>query len=37
VIRFLITEMHIDPKCDDWNYRLIESEELFKQWTGRDI
>jgi hypothetical protein len=37
VVRFLITEIGVKPKRSDWNEILIESEELFKAWTGRTI
>ena len=37
VIRFLIVEVGIKPKSDDWNADLESSEKLFKQWTGREI
>jgi len=37
VIRFLIAEMGVKPKTADWDAELIKSEELFKQWTARDV
>ena len=37
IIRFLITDLGVRPKEEDWENPLRESEELFKQWTGRDI
>jgi hypothetical protein len=37
VIRFLIAEMGVKSKISNWDEELIESEELFKQWTGRTI
>lgn len=35
VIRFLIAEVGIRPKIEDWDERLLKSEELFREWTGR--
>ena len=37
VIRFLIADIGVKPKTADWDAELIKSEELFKQWTARDI
>lgn len=37
VIRFMIVEMGVKPKSDNWDEELLESEDLFKQWTKRDI
>jgi hypothetical protein len=37
VIRFLVAEMGVKPKISDWDDQLLESEELFKKWTGREI
>jgi hypothetical protein len=36
VIRFLITELDVRPKEREWENLLRQSEESFKQWTGRD-
>lgn len=36
IIRFLIVEVKVKPKSDDWNGDLESSERLFKQWTGRE-
>jgi hypothetical protein len=37
VIRFLIHELGIKPKNGDWDRILQESEERFREWTGRTI
>jgi len=36
VIRFLIQELKVRPKRADWDRLLCESEERFRDWTGRD-
>jgi hypothetical protein len=36
IIRFLITDLGVKPKEQDWENSLRESEELFKQWTSRE-
>jgi hypothetical protein len=37
IIRFLISDLGVKPKEQDWEKELRDSEELFKQWTSRDI
>jgi hypothetical protein len=37
VIRFLIAEVGVKPKAENWDEELIKSEELFRGWTGRNI
>jgi len=37
VIRFLIAEMGVKPKVENWDEQLLQSEQLFKEWTGRTI
>lgn len=37
VIRFLIHELDIEPKQPDWDRRLRDSEEKFREWTARNI
>jgi len=36
VIRFLIAEVKVSPKAENWDQELMDSEELFKQWTRRN-
>lgn len=37
IIRFLITELNVTPRDAAWSTLLLESEEIFKEWTGRRI
>ena len=37
VIRFLIVEVGVSPKADNWNDELLASEEKFKEWTSRTV
>jgi hypothetical protein len=37
VIRFLIAEVGVKPKANNWDEELIKSEELFRKWTARNI
>lgn len=37
IIRFLITDLGVPSKSDDWEKLLLESEAKFREWTGRDI
>ncbi|HVO62234.1 MAG TPA: hypothetical protein VMT53_14955 [Terriglobales bacterium] len=37
VIRFLIAEVGIKAKSKTWDDDLLESEALFKEWTGRSV
>lgn len=37
VIRFLIAEIGVKPKANNWDEELIKSEELFRKWTARNI
>lgn len=37
VIRFLINELHLDPKSEEWDRHLRDSEEKFREWTERTI
>ncbi|GAC1436248.1 MAG: hypothetical protein NVS1B11_20300 [Terriglobales bacterium] len=37
IVRFLITELNVKPKEEAWEECLRESEELFSQWTSREI
>jgi hypothetical protein len=37
VIRFLIHELGLEPKSVDWDQRLRDSEEKFREWTQRAI
>ncbi|MEP6644319.1 MAG: hypothetical protein ABJA69_07465, partial [Acidobacteriaceae bacterium] len=37
IIRFLITEFYVNPKEENWDKQLRSSEDLFKQWTSRDL
>jgi hypothetical protein len=36
VIRFLIHELKVKPKSNDWDEILKESEKKFRDWTGRE-
>lgn len=37
VIRFLIVEVGVVPKTEEWDKELQASEEKFREWTSRDI
>jgi hypothetical protein len=37
VIRFLVHELELEPRSKDWDRLLLESEELFREWTGRRV
>jgi hypothetical protein len=37
VIRFLIAEMGVPPKIDDWDDKLVESDRFFREWTRRIV
>ena len=37
VIRFLIHELGVTPKTDNWDQILRESEEKFRDWTNRSV
>jgi hypothetical protein len=37
LIRFLITELGVRPRVSDWNAKLIESENVFREWTTRTV
>jgi hypothetical protein len=37
VIRFLIVEVGIKPKAENWDEELHASEEQFREWTSRSI
>jgi hypothetical protein len=37
VIRFLITEVGVKTKAENWDEELMRSEGLFREWTGRSV
>jgi len=37
VIRFIINDLGVKPKSDDWDKILLKSEEQFRDWTSRTI
>jgi hypothetical protein len=37
VIRFLIHELKVKPKHVDWDKRLRDSEQKFREWTARSV
>lgn len=37
IIRFLIMDLDVAPKQDDWDTQLQNSEKKFKEWTGRSL
>ena len=37
IIRFLIVDLGVPPKHNDWDAELRISEEKFKEWTGREL
>ena len=37
VIRFLIHELQLRPKSDNWDRLLLESEQKFREWTARAV
>lgn len=37
VIRFLIKELEVKPKSQNWDVLLQQSEEKFREWTARNV